>query len=139
MVVYCAADLLWSTRIKSTADAAQIPCRPVRDLGMLSARLADSDVRGLIVDLETGDTGMSLIRALRGTGGTGPNQGEIPGSAGAGALDPEGKVRIVAFGPHVEVERFEEARAAGADRVLARGAFDRGLVEVLQRLEAGEV
>lgn len=130
MVIYCAADLLWSTRIKSTADAIQVPCRPVRDLGMLRARLADSDVRGLIVDLETGDTGLLLIRALRGTGAP-PDQGEIPD----GGLDPAGKVRVLAFGPHVGVEMFDAARAAGADRVMARGAFDRGLVELLKELE----
>jgi hypothetical protein len=127
MVVYCAADLLWSTRIKATADGIGVPCRPVRNLDMLRARLADSDVRGLIVDLETGDTGLGLIRALR----AGVDGGETPDPP----MDPEGRVRILAFGPHVAVEMFEEAKRAGADRVLARGAFDRGLVEVLRGLE----
>ena len=129
MVVYCAADLLWSTRIKATADGIGVPCRPVRNLDMLRARLADSDVRGLIVDLETGDTGLGLIRALRGGG----DRGELP--VADGHLAPEGRVRILAFGPHVAVEMFEAAKRAGADRVLARGAFDRGLVEVLRGLE----
>ena len=52
MVLYCAADLIWATRIRAAAEAAGIPSRPVRDLAMLEARLADSPVRGLIVDLE---------------------------------------------------------------------------------------
>jgi hypothetical protein len=43
-------------------------------------------------------------------------------------------VRVLAFGPHVAVELFEKARAAGADEVLARGAFDRRLREILAGL-----
>jgi hypothetical protein len=86
---------------------------------MLKARLADSDVRAAIVDLDGPDVALELIRALRG-----PE-----------ALDPDGRVRIVAFGPHVAVERFEEAKAAGADAVLARGAFDRRLPELLAELD----
>src|SRR5688572_17399647 len=52
MIVYCAADLLWATRIKATADSLAIPCRPARSVDMLKARLADSDVRAVIVDLD---------------------------------------------------------------------------------------
>ncbi len=116
MVVYFAADLLWATRIKATADALAIPCRPVRSPDMLRARLADSDVKGLIVDLETADQGLQLIHALR----------ETP---------PANPVTIVAFGPHVAVELLDQARRAGADRVLARGAFDRQLPDILRDLE----
>ena len=39
------------------------------------------------------------------------------------AARPE--ARIVAFGPHVDTEALVAARAAGADRVLARSAFFR--------------
>lgn len=124
MVLYCAADLLWATRIKSTGEAIGVPCRPARTSDMLLARLADSDVKGLIVDLEA-EHGVELIQALRGHE-----------SARADA-EHGARVRVVAFGPHVGVERFEEARNAGADRVLARGAFDRGLVDIVRALEAG--
>jgi CheY-like chemotaxis protein len=120
MIVYFAADLLWSTRIQGTGKQVGIPCRPVRSVEMLRARLADSDVRAVIVDLDGPETALELIRALRG---------DPP-------LDPERKIRIVAFGPHVAVELFEQARAAGADSVLARGAFDRRLPELLAELDA---
>jgi hypothetical protein len=120
MICFCAADLLWATRIKSTADALGIPCRPTRDLAMLEARLVDSPVRSLIVDLESGDAGMSLVRRLRGKG----------------AGEKEKGIRIVVFGPHVAVEMFEEARRAGADVVMARGAFAGRLPEILRQLAA---
>lgn len=122
MILYCAADLLWATRIKATADSLGIPCRPARSIEMLRARLSDSEVRAVIVDLEAAESAISIVRELRGEEGR-------PG------LDPDRKVAILAFGPHVAVEAFEEARRAGADRVMARGAFDRGLVEILKALE----
>jgi hypothetical protein len=120
MVCFCAADLLWATRIKSTADALGIPCRPTRNVEMLEARLVDSPVRSLIVDLESADAGMPLIRRLRDQ-----------------AADERARaIRIVAFGPHVAVERFQEAKRAGADAVMARGAFNARLPEILKQLAA---
>ncbi len=130
MIVYSAADLLWATRIKATAEALGIPCRPVRSVDMLRARLAESAVKGLIVDLEAAEVGLSLIRALRGTGPVAGDQGP--------PLDPGGRITIVAFGPHVAVDVLAEARAAGSDRVLARGTFDHQLNDILQELEGGQ-
>jgi hypothetical protein len=119
MIVYFAADLLWSTRIQGTGKQVGIPCRPVRSVDMLKARLADSDVRAAIVDLEGPEVAIEIIRALRNEGG----------------LDPQRRIRVVAFGPHVAIDLFEEARRAGADHVLARGAFDRRLPELLAELD----
>lgn len=124
MVAYHAADLLWQTRIKATGQDVGVECRPVRSVEMLEARLGDSVVRGLIVDLESPEVSLALIRALRG----------VDGVVGR---DPERKTKIVAFGPHVAVELFERAREAGADSVLARGAFDRRVGEILKELESG--
>lgn len=42
MILYFAADLLWASKIKLTADAIGIVCRPVRSVSMLEARLADT-------------------------------------------------------------------------------------------------
>ena len=112
MIVFCAADLIWATRIKSTADSLGIPCRPARNLEMFRARLADSPVRALIVDLEAGEVGLELVRAARANGG----------------------IRVVVFGPHVATEAFAAARQAGADAAMARGAFWAKLPAVLQSL-----
>lgn len=120
MILYSAADLLWSTRISGTAKQAGVPARPVRSVEMLRARLADSPVRAAILDLENPGVALEIIRALRAEG-----------------LDPERRIRIVAFGPHVAVELLEQARAEGADLVMARGAFDRRLPELLLELNGG--
>jgi hypothetical protein len=114
MVVYCASDLLWATKIKSTADALGVPCRPVRSQQMLEDRLSDSPVRALIVDLEAGEVALQLIQQVRARKGAG--------------------VHVVAFGPHVSVEALTAARSSGADTVLTRGAFHRSLHEILTSL-----
>jgi hypothetical protein len=113
-----ASDLIWATRIRGTADALGIAARPVRDLAMLEARLADSPVRGLIVDLEAGPTAIDLIARVR----------VLQGEKAA-------RMRVCAFAPHVETQTMAAAQAAGADEVLPRGSFDRRLPEILRGLE----
>jgi hypothetical protein len=121
VVLYAAADLIWATRIKATADALGVACRPVRSLAMLEARLADSTIGALIVDLEAGGLAFTLM-------------GRVMGGESAGKPGKEGGIRVLAFGPHVAVDAMDRARAAGADAVLARGAFDRRLPEILREL-----
>ncbi len=118
MILYHAADLIWATKIKGTADALGVAARPVRSIGMLEARLADSPVRALIVDLDDSSLAIELLRRVRGNT----------------ASDPA--IRTLAFGPHVEVMAFDNARAAGADTVLARGAFDHRMSMILKDLDA---
>jgi CheY-like chemotaxis protein len=118
MIVYEAADLIWATRIKSTADQLGIPCRPVRSVEMLEARLADSDVQAMIIDLDNPEVGLELIRTVR------ERESTTNGT----------RIRVLAFGPHVAKQLFQEARDAGADEVLPRGAFDRSLPDILLAL-----
>src|SRR5207302_1577912 len=87
------------------------------NLDMLEARLADSPVRSLIVDLEA-EFAMPLIHRLRAEG----------------ADEKAKSVRIVAFGPHVAIEALQAAKQAGADAVMARGAFGGRLPQILQEL-----
>lgn len=119
MILYLASDLLWATRIKATARALGIEARPVRDPAMLEARLGDSPVRGLILDLEAGEAALAMLAHLRGSQASQATQA----------------IRIVAFGPHVDAAGLEAARAAGADLVLPRGAFDRRLEEILRSID----
>jgi hypothetical protein len=124
MVLYLASDLIWATRIKGTADAIGVPARPVRTLDMLRARLGDSDVRGVILDLEAPEVALEMLGELR----KGAEQ----------ERDANAKILIVAFGPHVNVELLERARTGGADHVMTRGAFDKRLVELLRELDRAE-
>ncbi len=129
VILYVASDLLWSTRIKSAADALGIPSRPARTLEALRARLSDSPVRALIVDLDA-EGAIDLIRAARAADRTGKTP-DSPSSHPPEPPAPAPRLHILAFGPHVATALFQQARDAGADEVLARGAFDRRLPEIL--------
>jgi len=122
MILYLAADLLWATKIKGCADLLGLPCRPVRSLDMLDARLAEqtpeAPVSAVLLDLEKPDEALAMIARLRGPG----------------ASDEERRITLLAFGPHVLTDLFQRARDAGADRVLARGALDRTMSDVLRSL-----
>lgn len=120
VILYLAADLLWASKIKGTADAVGVLARPVRTVEMLEARLADSDVRAVVLDLDKPEEAMAMLGRLRGPA-AGPR---------------ERSLRVVVFGPHVAKDLFQAARDAGADEVLTRGAFDHAMDEVLVRLEA---
>lgn len=130
MIVYFASDLLWASKIKAAADAAGITARPVRSVEMLEARLADSPVRGLVVDLDTPDIALTLIERTRAWERASVKD---PGSLEGAAL----RIGIVAFGPHVDVENLRRAGEAGADRVLARGSFHGSIESILTALERG--
>lgn len=118
LVLYAAADLLWATRIKSTADALGLPCRPARTPAMLRDRLADSRVGALLLDLDAPDTAWELLALLRG-----PD-----------AIKQDSSVQIICWGPHVATDLFNKARELGADAVMTRGAFSSRLPDLLREL-----
>lgn len=122
MILYLAADLLWASKIKGTADALSIPCRPVRTLEMLEARLgestAENPARALLLDLDKAEEALAMITRVR-------------------SEERWRGVRVVCFGPHVLKELFQQARDAGADEVMPRGSLDARLDEVLLKLEGG--
>lgn len=120
LIVYSAADLIWATRIKGTADAVGVQARPTRNADMLRARLDDSEVAAILLDLDAPDAAWELLGVLRG-----PDAG-----------DRERSVRVVCWGPHVATDLFERARSLGADDVLTRGAFSNSLPDLLVRLSA---
>jgi len=132
MILYLASDLIWATKIKSTADSLGIPCRPARTLEMLEARLADSPVKALIVDLEAGSVAVDFIRRARsGPGGTGGSPPVANTPSGPASHPP---IHILAFGPHIDTDALQAAKSAGANTVLPRGAFNSRLPQILQEL-----
>lgn len=122
MILYLAADLIWASKIKATADSLGLACRPVRNLEMLEARLADSDVKALVVDLDVPEMAIGMV-------------GRVKGQRGKGA-DGQREIRVLAFGPHVAREALAAAQAAGADEVMTRGGFDHNMDQILLRLGA---
>lgn len=121
MLLYLASDLMWATRIKAMADDLKLPARPVRTIEMLDARLADCDVRGLIVDLEAPDVGLAMIERLRSPA----------------ASESQRALPIICFAPHVKTEVMAAAKSAGATQVMPRGAFDANLAKILQSMSVG--
>ena len=118
MIVYCCHDLIFATKIHSTAEALGLVCRPARDPAALLTRLncvddgkAHGEVRAVFVDLTMGEAGLKLIELAKGH---------------------ESCPHVVAFAPHVEVQSLRAAEQLGADRVMPRGAFTAQLPQLLQ-------
>lgn len=120
MILYLAADLIWASKIKATAESLGLACRPVRNMEMLEARLVDCDVKALVVDLDVAEMALEMV-------------GRVKGQSGKGA-EGQREVRVLAFGPHVARDALAAAQAAGADEVMTRGGFDHNMDQVLLRL-----
>jgi CheY-like chemotaxis protein len=108
-----AADMIFGSRIRGAAQLAGVEVRFARDAASLTQAAAGA--RLVLLDLDA--------RWL-----------DIPGSIHAlRSDDATAAVEIVAFVSHVRTDAIEAARAAGADRVLARSAFVRELPALLAR------
>ena len=112
-VIAVVDDLMFLSRIREAARGTGAEVRSVRGPKDLVEAVRDGG-RLVLVDADSS---------------------RLPWAAALGALraDPSvAAVPVIAFLSHVHAERAEEARAAGASRVLARGAF----VQELPRLMA---
>ena len=113
-------DLFFRSRIEATAEAAGVRVIVCGTVEELLGKMKDAEGGAVLVDLGGGGDGpdgaRSAIDAIR----TLKRLSEPPA--------------IVAWGSHVDVDAFEAARAAGADRVLPRSAFTRRLPELLREL-----
>jgi len=98
-------DLLFAARIRGAAAGA----RTAQTVDRL-VELVGPETRLVLVDLQApGAT--EAIRLLR---------------------EREDPPRIVAYGPHVDGAALRAARQAGADRVMARGAFVKELATIVR-------
>jgi hypothetical protein len=107
MVLALVRDLLFATKISSTARALDIPCTIVRDPAQLSAAPITSL---LLVDLN------------------------LPGAIEAAAAYQQARpeLQTIGFVSHVDADTIARARAAGLTRVLARSAFSESLPQLLR-------
>lgn len=102
-------DLIFETRIKSTAQSLGIGAVVVRSLAELEALLAGPGIRLLIVDLNTaGAAAFDAIRAAK-----------------------KSALHVLAFVSHVDADLANHASEAGADQVLPRSRFAAHLPELL--------
>lgn len=102
-VLALVADLIFAARIRGTAPPG-VEVRTASRAQPLREEAEGARPRLVLVDLGAGDDPVGFIGWVRA-------QASLKG------------VPVVAFGSHVDVERMDAARAAGADRVLARSAF----------------
>ena len=107
-VLMLSGDLMFCSRVKSAAERFGKRFR-------ISGRLPDDDVESIdfvIVDLSTRS---GLIP-------------EIVGQCAERCPD----ARLLAYGPHVHVDRLKAAREAGISPVLTNGQFDASLSTLFQ-------
>jgi hypothetical protein len=105
LIVALVRDLMFSTRIRTTAKDLGISIAMVREASQLVA----AGGSGLIVDLNQ-DGAIEAAKAWKeATGGT-----------------------AIGFVSHVDVETVTRARAAGIDQVMARSQFVKVLPELLK-------
>ncbi len=105
-------DLFFSSKV--TGTAAELGFRVVVEgnLAQAASKAADSTYRCIILDLSTPELTVSDVIA---------------------ALPTANRPTVIAFGPHVEAARLNDAREAGCDEVMPRSKFSATLPEILTR------
>ncbi|QEG02576.1 hypothetical protein Mal15_66970 [Stieleria maiorica] len=107
VVVFLSGDLMFASRVRAAAESAGLEFQ-------LAASLPDrGGIEFVIVDLSTrsGAVDGLMDRCHQ----------VCPGA------------RVVAYGPHVQVARLDQAKQAGIPLVMTRGQFDRALGTLFDR------
>lgn len=112
-IAYLCTDLLFTSKIRETAQSLGHSLVPTRDPAALAAAAADAAL--VIVDLRL-PIALEALAHLRRDQGT-------------------RAVRAVGFCDHERVELMEQARAAGCTEVYAKGKFSSDLRAILSRAE----
>jgi DNA-binding NarL/FixJ family response regulator len=112
VVVMLTNDLMFQSRVSGAVKAAGGSLVADRSVEKLVERCVDSEsVQLAFVDLSL--TSIELESAIPLL------KSRFP------------KAKVIAFGPHVDVQRLHDAEASGADEVMTRGQFDRDLNSIV--------
>lgn len=109
-VVAWLTDLIFETKIRSTAHSLGATLTTVRSIASLSAELDRSRPTLVIVDLNAAGDAIEAVSV-----------------AHAHASHP----RVVAYVSHVDVDLARRAQSAGADEVMPRSQFTNELPKIL--------
>jgi CheY-like chemotaxis protein len=105
--------MIFASRVKSTADAVGAPLQLVRNADQMLRLCTEVNPRLIIIDLDVRTLDpVDLIRRLKD------------------GAQPDGP-QILAYVSHVREDLITAAREAGADQVMARGAFSKNLPAIL--------
>ncbi len=111
IIIALPADLIFGARIRAAAEAVGASVLIAKNPQDLLARLRETDVRMVILDLDR--RGLAITDTIR----------QIKATSSA---------PLLAYVSHTQEAAIREADAAGADKVMARGAFARQLAEILK-------
>ena len=111
IIIALPADLIFGARIRAAAEAVGASVLIAKNPQDLLARLRETDARMVILDL--GRRGLAITDTIR----------QIKATSSA---------PLLAYVSHTQEAAIREADAAGADKVMARGAFARQLAEILK-------
>ena len=124
MIVYCCQDLIFATKISSTAQVVGASVHSARNLTDLASQLghirdapSSEGIGGIIIDLEFGATAVQMVHA---------------------AKEHDASIMVIAFGSHVATQILEAAKDAGADLVMPRSQFTAQLPALLKRIASGK-
>ena len=118
MVLAVVDDLLFSSKIRAAAAAADHPIVFVRKRAEVVAAMRGHHPSLVIVDLDRDALDpIGVIGELR-------------------AAPEFADAKIVGFGSHVNTERLQAARSAGCDRPMARSAFVVALPDLMKVIDA---
>jgi len=120
-ILLLSPDLMVSSRIAGLAAA--IPAT-ILTLAPAAAAPRGGPFAVIVVDLQVnGQSATALLERAKGV---------RDGQTAAGGQ----RAAIIAFGPHVAVDRLTEAATAGADLVVSRGELLGALPAVVERVRA---
>ncbi len=111
IVIALPADLIFGARIRATAEAVGAPVILAKDAADLVAKAGGEEVRLVILDLDR--RGLDITNVVQ-------------------QLKATSSAPILAYVSHVQEDAIREAKAAGADKVIARGSFAKQLPELLR-------
>jgi len=113
-VLLLSSDLLATSKAQAAALRVGASLSAFASVDALLERLGAAGAALVAIDLSTAGLDIAeTVRRLR-------SASSLPAS-------------ILAFGPHVHVERLQAAEAAGCDAVLARGQFHAQLDQLLAK------
>ncbi len=104
------ADLIFGARIRAAAEQAGVAVTIAKNPDDLLARIAEEQPRLIILDLDRRGLAIADVVAR---------------------IRAQSAAKILAYVSHVREDAIQEARAAGVDRVMARGAFAKQVAEIL--------
>ena len=111
VIVALPADLIFGARIRATAESVGADVLIAKNPQDLLTRVGENETRLIILDLDR--RGMNITETIQ-------------------KLRATSSAPILAYVSHVQEDAIREAKAAGADKVIARGSFAKQLPDLLR-------